>query len=159
MKSAMVALFILAFVVAGFSQDYEYGNPSELKGLKKILIDTGPDIKNRNRIVEELEKANLGFQFVDSADDAEIIMSFGGSRVEIVSGATTTPVYGTNNTTTTVNRRKVATGSGYVFIKGIKKLRVVMSFESTQDKFFEKKPATKLAKEFIKAYEKANEDG
>lgn len=51
------------------------------------------------------------------------------------------------------------TGKGVVAKKSLdgKKLRVLMSFESTKDKAGEKKPAAKFAKEFIKEYKKANE--
>jgi hypothetical protein len=36
------------------------------------------------------------------------------------------------------------------------KLRVILSFESSQDKEFEKKPAERFAKKFIEVYKEAN---
>jgi hypothetical protein len=157
-KITLFAFLLAAFVISSYAQKFEYGKPEELKNLKKVYVDTQADLKNRERIVQEIEKANVGLEIVESLDDAEIIIQFGGENVLITTGATTQPIYGTNSTSTTVNRRKVATGSGYVFIKGKTRdvPRVVMNFESTQDKVGEKKPATKLAKEFIKAYKKAN---
>jgi hypothetical protein len=35
-------------------------------------------------------------------------------------------------------------------------IRVILNFESQRDKYFEKKPFVKFAREFIKAYREAN---
>lgn len=155
--SIISIIFLFVFSFTAFAQEYEYGSLSELKNLKKVFIDTQTDLKNRERIVEEINKANIGLEIVER-DDAEIVISFGGGKAHIITGATTSPVYGTDSTETTLDGRKVSIGKGFVFIKGKSKdvPRIIMDFESAQDKLGEKKPATKFAKEFIKAYKKAN---
>ena len=45
----LLCLFVIAAVVTtATAQSLEYGKPSELKGLKKVFVDTGGDIKNRD---------------------------------------------------------------------------------------------------------------
>ena len=67
MKSAW-ALLLLAVVslsVYAQSSDVEYGKPNELKGLKKVFIDTGADMKNRERIISEQNKIREARRFIN----------------------------------------------------------------------------------------------
>ena len=139
--------------------EFETGKASELKGLHKLFVNAGADAASREQIIKEIEKAKIsGLVFVNSREEAEIVMRFGGSETEIMEGMTTTPVVGTDWTMTTVNRQTVQTGQGLVFIAGKdrKRARIVMNFGSVQDGAFEKRPPIKFARVFVKAYKEAN---
>ncbi len=146
MKEIILAtLLLLSFSLFTSAQEYEYGKPSELKSLTKVFIDTELDIENRNRILEVLVKAKLeNLTVVESSAEAEFIIIFRGDSENVRIGRA---------------NHKRSVGKGVVATKtpNGKKLRVLMSFESTQDKAGEKKPATKFAKEFVEEYKKANQ--
>ena len=138
-KIILPLAFVLAFAFSAFAQEYEYGSPSELKGLKKVFIDTRADLKNRERIVRELAESKLGFEIVAESKEAEILLVFESDFA-------------------IVDHKKRSAGKGFVFIQGktSERLRVVMNFEAVKDLAVEKKPAAKFAARFVKAYKKAN---
>ncbi|MDQ3799829.1 MAG: hypothetical protein M3384_10280 [Acidobacteriota bacterium] len=167
MKRIFLPALILLSAVAVFRaqspafpvMDFESGKPSELKGLTKLFVNAGTDAESRDQIVSEIERAKLpGLVFVKSREDAEIVMRFGGSEMEVLEEMTTTPVVGTDWTMTTVNRSVVQSGQGLVFIAGRerKRARIIMNFGSVQDAAFEKRPPIKFARAFVKAYKEAN---
>jgi hypothetical protein len=78
-------LLVLALCVPALAQ--EYGKPEELKGLTKMFVDTGGDMKNRERISKEIEEAKLGIQLLDSEEGAEIILDFGGGKDKRLGGS------------------------------------------------------------------------
>ena len=134
---ALTLLFLVSFMSA---QDFEYGNPSELKGLKRAFIDVGPDVKNFNRIKDEIDGAKLpGFEIVSDVDVSDFVILFRGDKGVEITGD---------------NSYRRDTGKGYVGIRS--RDIVLISFDEMQDKLFEKKPAIKFTREFIKAYKKAN---
>lgn len=145
MKKIILATFLLLVLgLVASAQEYEYGKPIELKGLTKVFIDTELDAENHDRILETIEKAKLeNLTVVESSADAEFIIMFRGDSENVQIGRA---------------NHKRTTGKGVVTTKSAdgKKLRVLLSFESTQDKAGEKKPAAKFAKEFIKEYKMAN---
>ena len=156
MKFWLGFVLVLATAMSVAAQSFEYGKPSELKGLKKVFVDTGGDMKNRERILNEIEKANLGLELLDSADRAEVILNFQGGKEKQLSGVnSTTDTYG--NTHATPAYRKITVGAGQVFVVKDQKLRVVLSFDDEEKTVFEKKPATNFGKTFVKAYKKAND--
>lgn len=141
MKSLKITLLILVFSLSVFSQAYEVGRPSELKGLKKIYVDTDADLQNRERIIKEINKANLGFIWVDDIGDAEIVILFKSERGNLNAGTVAVTVY---------------SGRFLVFVTTGIKPRLVMSYENEQQTGWEQKPTTKFAKEFIKYYRQAD---
>ncbi|MGC2235510.1 MAG: hypothetical protein WA584_05090 [Pyrinomonadaceae bacterium] len=161
MKKSILFIFILLAVsLSASAQSSEEDTTSYLKGLKKVFINTGTDLNDRRRIVAEIEKAAVGLEIVETPEDAEIILSFDGGNKEAIASITTETIDGTDIILKKENRQKVATGSGSVLITTGKKIdgvRVVMNFTATQDKFAEKKPATRFTKEFIRKYKEANE--
>lgn len=152
MKTLAIALLFLATPV--FAQ-LEYGKPEELKGLKKVFVETNGDMKNRDRIIKELDKAKLGLVILDSPDEAEILLVFSAGS-ETALSTTTSPVYGTKSNRTVVHQSKMQSGQGFVALPRNGRARVLISFEDTEKTIWEKKPATNFAKTFIKAYKKAN---
>ena len=142
----ILLMLLLLFPV----QSIEYGKPSELKGLKRVFIDVGLDLKNRGRIVEELEKSKLDFDVLESSEGAEIILQFKSDKDKRIANVRT------NRGNSRPTYESINTGAGTVFIAKGEKLRAVMSFED-EEMAFERKPATNFARTFLKAYKKAND--
>ena len=77
MRPFILTLTLLAFLAPCYAQQessYAYGQLSDLKGLKKIYVDTGNDTKNRDHILKDLDNSKLGFEIVDDEKDAEILL-------------------------------------------------------------------------------------
>ncbi len=139
MKKLFALLILpLCLMSSVHPQDYDYGKPEEMKGLTKIFIDTDGDMKNRDRITEEVERAKLGVQLLDGADGAEIIVRYVNSKERSAA------------------RKTVNVGEAKVLVVKGERLRVVMSFRDEERNVFEKKPANNFGKNFVKAYKKAN---
>lgn len=165
-KMLLLAAVILLSAIAFRAQnttfpvlEFETGKPSELKGLTKLFVNAGTDGESRSQIIKEIERARLpGLVFVNSREDAEIVIRFGGSEKEITEDMITTPVVGTDWTMTTIERSRVQSGQGLVFIAGKdrKRARIVINFGSVQDAAFEKRPQIKFARAFVRAYKEAN---
>jgi hypothetical protein len=141
----MEILFLLLTLISF----QEYGKPEELKGLTKVFVDTGGDMKNRERISKEIETAKLGIELLDSDEGAEIVLDFGGGKSERIKGSIT-------NGTGGIFTRRYDTGTGKVFIFRNGKARIVMSYEGEETHMWENKPATNFGKSFVKAWKKAN---
>jgi hypothetical protein len=74
---------ILAFGVTLFSlitiapaQDYEYGDPEDLKGLTKYYVETRGDVKVRKKIVEAISKKLPNLFLTDEQANSEIRLDF-----------------------------------------------------------------------------------
>src|SRR2546430_13695542 len=78
---SLALIVLLAPLCLAQNDSYAYGQPSDLKGLKKIYIDAGPDTKSRDSIIKNLEKSKLGFEIVDDQKDAEILLGYGAGSV------------------------------------------------------------------------------
>lgn len=135
-----VICFILTLGFAGYAtaqaSDYEYGSPAELKGLTKYTVYVGPEVEINNQISSEIEKAKVpGLVRVDDPEKAEIVLVFAAT-----------------------SQGHQRFGKGYVAknIGSRDRTRVLISFEELRNVPFEKKPAVKFAREFVKQYRKAN---
>ena len=153
MKTFTLTLTLLAFCAPCYAQQdsYAYGQPSDLKGLKKVYVDTGPDTKNRDSIIKELEKSKLGFEIVDDKADAEILLGFGAGEV------THSVVATASGNVATARELKDRTGDGIVIAMARGKARLVYSFKDVQTTVFERKPVSNFVREFIKVYKKGND--
>lgn len=141
----------LLFAAQAFGQDQAYGQPSDLKGLKKVFVDTGADMKNRDSIIRELEKSKLGFEIVDEKADADILLGFGAGEV-------IHSVVATNNGNVATARPLMdRTGAGVVIAKARGKDRLVYSFSDVQTTWLERKPVSNFVREFLKVYKKGND--
>jgi hypothetical protein len=143
MKLTLTIILTLILAFGAFGQEYEYGKPAELKGLTKIFIDAGTDVKSYNSFTDEIEKAKLPLKVVTEMKDAEIILVYKGGMVDAFYGGTTL---------------QRSSGKGFIAIQGKNpdKPRILMNFESVKNNVLEKKPSEKFVKEFIKEYKKAN---
>jgi hypothetical protein len=117
-KLILCALLLAASTAAG--QGTEYGKPEELKGITKVFVDTGGDLKNRERITKEIEDAKLGLQLLDSEEGAEVVLDFGAGRSERLKGSVA-------NGTGSIFTKRYQTGKGAVFVVKDGKSRIVMS--------------------------------
>lgn len=149
----LLGFCLFAFCASAAQQDsYAYGQPSDLKGLKKLYVDTGTDTKSRDSIIKALEKSKLGFEVVDDEKDAEILLSFGaGEVVRKVVGSVTDSVF-------EARAKAQRTGSGLVIANHVRgRNRMVLSFKDTQKSKWERTPSTNFTREFIKAYKEGND--
>ncbi|HKG12478.1 MAG TPA: hypothetical protein VKB12_04040 [Pyrinomonadaceae bacterium] len=149
MRLALALTALLTLLPAAQNSGISYGKPEELKGLKKIFVDTGGDLKNRARITKEIEDAKLGVELLDSEAGAEVILDFGAGRSERLIGNIGR---GTGGLVT----KRYQTGKGRVFVVGGGRDKIVMSYEGEETHPWEDKPATNFGKAFVKAYKKAN---
>lgn len=153
MKKLLVALALL-ILCAGvpMAQTGKTENkPEEMRGLTKVFVDSGTDLKDRERIVKVIESAKLGLTVLDSAEGAEIILNFvGGER------QTTVDYY---NAVTKIYAPLPITlgfGRGVVYVVRGGQRRAVLSFQDDGgNHFFPKKLATNFGKKFVKAYRRA----
>jgi hypothetical protein len=149
MRLALALAALLTLLPAAPNSGVSYGKPEELKGLKKIFVDTGVDLKNRERIIKEIKGAKLDVELLDSEAGAEVVLDFGAGRSERLIGSIG---HGTGGIVT----KRYQTGKGQVFVVGGGQNRIVMSYDGEETHPWEDKPATNFGKAFVKAYKKAN---
>lgn len=141
----------LGFTV--IAQDFEYGKPEELKGLTTVYIDTGGDLKDRNKIVERIAEANVGLKVVDTRDEAQIFLEFVTETSKQAVSRTIKNTYDDRFSVNVTSKVTVKIGDGRVTIRGksSENPRVVMSFKGGNNN-----PASAFVKDFLKTYKKAN---
>src|ERR1044072_8961493 len=64
--------------------DFAYGKPEDLKGLHKVFVNTGDDTKSRDQISKALKESKLGFELLDSEEDAEIVLLAASPKPKLV---------------------------------------------------------------------------
>jgi len=144
MKTLLFFLVVILLPALGHAQNFEYGKPAELKGLTRAYIDVGVDIKSFEEIKKIIQNAKLSqLTIVDSIKESDFVLMFrGGKEAVLVDG----------------DSDLQKSGKGVVAIPSASgdRLRILISFESLQNRIGEAKPSTKFAKEFVKAYKEAN---
>jgi hypothetical protein len=138
-KLGILAIVLFAGVAA-LGQDFEYGTTAELKGLKTYSVETYGEVRWREDMISEISKALPDLKLVDDTLLAEINLAYKGrSRISDI---------------------KFGYGTGIVALeaKGKDKTRprILMNFENERDTLVEKRPHIKFAREFVRAYKKAN---
>ena len=156
-----VLLAVLCLVGFGTAQtsssEFEFGKPSDLKGLTKVYVQTMGDLKENERIVTRINKAKVpNLENVEDIEDAEIVLVFGGSTFHSVVGVSSN-TYG-NSTNSSVASANLLQGEGKVFVAGRDndKPKLIMRVQNEQEDKAEKRPVTKFVEEFIKVYKKIN---
>jgi hypothetical protein len=157
----------------------EVGGEAELKGVKSVFVYCGPDNDACENITKEVRSKLADVKLAPSPEEAEAILLYGSDTGYFLSGlhtrthtgaasATTTLSPDGRNASTTINPRsstsnttplyrKVSYGSGAVIkVMGDGRYRVLMSFDDSRKTVFERRPSTNFAREFIKAYRRAN---
>ncbi|MGA9768164.1 MAG: hypothetical protein WBV94_03935 [Blastocatellia bacterium] len=161
-KSSLVIATICFVTLTALAQDFEYGSAAELKGVTKIYVSTGTELDERNNIVKRIQKELPNIVVVDIADDAEVALIYGSSSTTRFTGwsSTSTSDGSSTRTESTPTYRNLVVGDGLVVKKGGgNRLRLLMQFGDTRKNAFQRKPSTNFAREFIKAYKKANPEG
>ena len=159
MRHLKLLILMLCLCPAARSQDFSDGRPSDLKGLKKVYVDTGTDLKSRRRIINELNRPGLGLTLLDGPEGAEVILDFGGRTEHRDDGV---PLYSYRDPTWIIGtlqvRKEVLIGRGRVLAVKDGKRRGVMSFEDTKTAtaFWDRDPATNFGRAFRKLYKKVN---
>lgn len=147
----MKTLILLTLLLAP-AQSTEYGKPEELQYLARIFVDTGANLRDRERIIKELKKSKIPFEILDSEDGAQVVMAFGAASEERLSGV----LHNRQGTLSTPVYRDVKQGKGTVFVVKDGKARLVLSFEDEMRLGWEREPATNFARAFVKAWKKAS---
>jgi hypothetical protein len=143
------------------AQSSRQGSKSELRGVKKIFIDTGQNSKDRERILDVLwenAKDIPGVEVVDRRGDADVWLYFESTRRDYYDApAPRDPDRVEGKRPQGHPYRTAIRGFGLVTMPdrmgGIRKL---MSFDRSRDGLREDWPARQFAKEFVKAWVKAN---
>ena len=150
-RLTLLVVSFLLFSFAAFAQEgFDYGGISDLKGLTSVYISPQIDIKDRERIVKIIQKANLSeLKIIENSESADILLVFGGDTDTVITGATF------NRSGANVIRVPLENGTGMVFAQG-KRLRLVLTLSNSQQSRMEKRPVTKFAQAFVKAYKEAN---
>jgi hypothetical protein len=145
----MLAL-LLTLLITSHAPQTEYGKLEELKGLTKVFVDTGGNMKDRERIQREIRESKIGVELLDSEKDAEVVLKFGGGKEEAGDsmGSILFPY--------AIVTRTVNVGDGHVYVLRGGKPRLVMSYEGVETHPWERKPAKNFGKRFVKAWKKAN---
>jgi len=156
MKRLSVSLALIAFLaslsLAQNASSVYYGQPSDLKGLKKVYIDTGTDTKSGDNLVKDLKKSKLGFEVVDDRKDAEILLGYSAGPVRRRSAGS---VVASSVDITTETERS---GAGIVVALNARgKDRLVHSFQDVLISKWDRDPVDKFVREFIKVYKKGND--
>lgn len=128
----------------------------DLKGLKKVYIDTGLDLESRNDIVKALEKSKLEFEIVDDIEAAEILLGFGNGKVI---ERLTRKLEGFS---IALQDPSSQTTDGIVIAHVGGEDRFVLQFSSAPESarpagLFKDKPLTNFIREFVRIYKKAND--
>lgn len=158
---------LMLCVVVGFglmgAQDVDrpqYGVPADLHGLTRLFIDTGTDVRARDRIVRELRGSGVALELVQDSHEAQMLLEFGATVEHRVGGWVTNArrdkdKHGENSVTTTTDR-KIQNGAGTVYVVREGRLVLVESFADEKGSFLERDPATNFARAFLRLYRGAN---
>ena len=161
-----MTLFMLcaavAFGVAG-GQELDrptYGSVSDLRGLTRLFVDTGTDVRARDRIIRELRSSGVELEVVQDARDAQILLEFGASVERRVSGWVTNSRRDKDKrreeSVATPTEQKIQAGAGTVYVVRGGRLSIVESFTDEKRIFFERDPATNFARAFLRIYRGVN---
>lgn len=154
-------IVLLCVSITAQSPTIEYGNESELKGVKSIYIYTGTNLEVRNNILKEIQKKLKAITVTNKPEDADVCLIFESDFATFYAGAYSTATVdgSTIQGNSTARYRSVVYGSGMVMkIKEDGTPRLLLDFKDSRATRFERRPSTNFARAFVKAYEKANKD-
>jgi len=159
-----VIILLSSFVISQTNQA-DYGDPSELKGIKKIFVKTGPSSKARKAIIKELTQKLPHLVVVDIIEDAEAVLDFTlKEEIHSCSGGITmlggldshAGGYGSVNHTRPLPVEEYF-GRGLIYLpRSNQSIRVLMEYTGSKASIFDNMPSENFAEQFIKAYKKAN---
>ena len=115
----------------------DYGQPAELKGLKRVFVGTSIPAEQRTLVLSEIENGNAGLEMMAVPEDAEIILSY-HSQASSDPGC---PCTG---------------GRGEVRVVLADRQRVVLVFMGVKRGIWGKNPAEDFGRTFVDAVRSAN---
>ena len=142
-----LALLVFACALPVFAQDptIEYGHPDELRGVTKVFVNTNANVRQREMIVNTITKYLPNLQVVSRPEDADIHLRFSLRE--------------------TRNGQREGVGTVVKLVGGNRE-RVLLSVEDEFPPIFERGSIVSygleharprmFAREFVKAYQKAN---
>ena len=146
--SSLLVTFLFSLPVAAQKQTVEYGDRAELRGVKKVFVDTGTDIELRKRIVEEIHKRLPDLAVASAPEGADVHLQF--SLKEEPNYGLVIPAGGRIGVSYSVGVGSV------VKVLGENRVRVLLSFKDSRTRFGERRPSTNFARAFVEAYKQAN---
>jgi hypothetical protein len=162
-RIALASFLITVSAVASLAQQpvIEYGKPEELKGVAKVFIDTGTDMKNRERMLKVFEKEKRkipDLMIIDSPEGADVILGFAAHIEPYMANIATRPPLGPGVDAPPMRTyREAEKGVGKAFIrKGANHVRILMEFSGSARSNSTPRPSEQFAKAFIREYLKAN---
>lgn len=143
MSGLLFLIFAFVLYVPAQQPSVEYGQPSELRGVTKIFVDSGFDARQREQIAKEIRKRLPDLEIVSRPEDSEFHLRYSANDEEDeITGA-------------------------IVKIVGENRVRVLFSFKETPQIFASDsivgfgmryaKPNI-FAAQFVKVYKKANSE-
>ena len=139
---------VLALPVLAQNSTVEYGHPGELRGVKKVFVDTGTDIELRNHVLQEIQKRLPDLTVVSAPEGADIHLRF--ALKEERNYGVIVPAGGRIGVPYSVGVGSV------VKVLSDNRVRVLLSFKDSRTRFGERRPSTNFAREFVQAYQRAN---
>ncbi|HKQ53736.1 MAG TPA: hypothetical protein VJT74_15275 [Pyrinomonadaceae bacterium] len=145
----VLVTFVFTLPALAQTPSIEYGQPSELQGVKKVFVDTGMDLESRDRIIKEIQKGAPALTVVSRPEDADVHLRFILDDED--NYAVIVPAKGR------VGVASVRRGSGTVLkVVDDKHVRVLWSHKDSQKTFLERRPSTNFGREFVKLYRRFN---
>ena len=141
-------LFLLTFsAFAQKSLQMDYGSYADLKGVKKIYLDTGSNSDLHNYFLREITKAKLPMEITETPAPTDLVLYY---RVVAPGGVADGFKYPINVMTSNVVK-------GMVFLpKAADKIQVIFDYEEPPNLKDDKLPAKAFLASFIKAYKDTN---
>jgi hypothetical protein len=123
-------------------EDCGYASVGELKGLKKVWLDTAcGDLSDaRERIVAEIERARLNLELLADRDRAHIVLRF----------------CGWSGNPSPYRFTPARSGSGGIYIVRDSQLSLVLGFHDSEETLWERHPARNFGSAFVRAYREAH---
>ena len=115
----------------------DYGQPSELKGLKKVFLDTSIPPARRKIILSEIETGDAGLELMESPEGSEIILSYQGQQ-------------------SLDPNCPCESGRGEVSVVRVDRRRVVLVFTGTKRGVWGRNPTEQFGRAFLNAVRNAN---
>jgi hypothetical protein len=135
----------------------ESGSLYELRKLSRVYVDTGTNLEEQRSITGEVLKYLPELKFVDTAEEADIILAFSASQGTETGTHVEKNVWSGEKIREWNIRVEMEIGDGQVLRRvNSSLLRSVLKFHDPQHNMLERKPSTNFARAFVKAYKQAN---
>jgi hypothetical protein len=169
-----ILLLLMSVTASARQAEVEYGQAGELKGVTRLYVSTGVDMKARESIVKELRKRLPRLEITGTPEGADVHLVYRSETLH-VPGAMSwlgepASAYGERARQVSAGARAplvaaqlvpVVVGTGVVLkTAGPGRVRLLMSYrgESLAGSF-ERTPSTNFVRAFVKNYKRANPPG